>query len=395
MDDACEDAATAAAAAVARGGRAPDRVLVTVAGDFLSPSLLAALDRGAGMVDCLNALGCTHVCFGNHEADLPLAATETRAREFGGVWLNSNLPGFPGAAPLPPPAERDGGAAAAAAADALVLDAEPAAFTTRPFDVVDLGDGARVALLGLLLDAPGALGGASKKAGGGAAFRGVPVEPPRESAAAVARYLRGSGGSGGGRGGGVSAIVALTHQSLEDDLALAADDELNALGLVCVLGGHEHDVIAERAATGARGARGGCRVLKAGSDATHATVVDLTITPPPRGGGGDGARVSVAHAFVQVTSLDADAALAARVEGHLECVAQLREEVVVDLSPLAPPPSGSSGAPPPQRHRSARPLLSSEGARRRETSMGQARRRRRRVVALAFRRARPPRGRLT
>ena len=45
-------------------------VIVTLSGDFLAPSLLSALDQGAGMVQILNATGVTHVCFGNHESDV-------------------------------------------------------------------------------------------------------------------------------------------------------------------------------------------------------------------------------------------------------------------------------------------------------------------------------------
>ena len=44
---------------------------VTMGGDFLAPSLLSAIDGGAGMVRVMNEIGVTHVCFGNHEADVP------------------------------------------------------------------------------------------------------------------------------------------------------------------------------------------------------------------------------------------------------------------------------------------------------------------------------------
>ena len=46
------------------------------------------------MVDCLNAVGCTHVCFGNHECDVPHGALLERIAQFEGVWLNSNMPGI-------------------------------------------------------------------------------------------------------------------------------------------------------------------------------------------------------------------------------------------------------------------------------------------------------------
>ena len=80
------------------GAAPPSRVIVTICGDFLSPSLLSSLDRGRGMVDCLGGLaddGAVFACFGNHEADLPLAAVQRRVAEFAGCWLNTNMPEFP------------------------------------------------------------------------------------------------------------------------------------------------------------------------------------------------------------------------------------------------------------------------------------------------------------
>jgi 2',3'-cyclic-nucleotide 2'-phosphodiesterase (5'-nucleotidase family) len=50
----------------------PDKVLVILAGDFLAPSLLSSLDKGRGIVDCMNECGITHVCLGNHETDVPM-----------------------------------------------------------------------------------------------------------------------------------------------------------------------------------------------------------------------------------------------------------------------------------------------------------------------------------
>lgn len=53
--------------------RPADRLLVTLAGDFIAPSILSSLDKGAGMIDCLNAIPITHVMFGNHEDDVGMA----------------------------------------------------------------------------------------------------------------------------------------------------------------------------------------------------------------------------------------------------------------------------------------------------------------------------------
>ena len=73
--------------------RAGGTVITTLAGDFLSPSVLSSLDRGRGMVQVLNAVGVDYACFGNHEADVGLKALRKRIGEFSATLINSNVPG--------------------------------------------------------------------------------------------------------------------------------------------------------------------------------------------------------------------------------------------------------------------------------------------------------------
>ena len=73
--------------------RREGRVITTLAGDFLSPSVLSSLDRGRGMVQVLNAVGVDYACFGNHEADVGLKALRKRIGEFSATLINSNVPG--------------------------------------------------------------------------------------------------------------------------------------------------------------------------------------------------------------------------------------------------------------------------------------------------------------
>jgi hypothetical protein len=103
--------------------RAGGTVITTLAGDFLSPSVLSSLDRGRGMVQVLNAVGVDYACFGNHEADVGLKALRKRLGEFDATLINSNVPG--------------------------AVDGAPATA------VVDLPGGKRVGLLGLLTSEPG------------------------------------------------------------------------------------------------------------------------------------------------------------------------------------------------------------------------------------------------
>ena len=191
------------------------RVITTLAGDFLSPSVLSSLDRGRGMVQVLNTVGIEFACLGNHEADVGLKALRKRLSEFDAQLINSNVPG--------------------------AVDGAPATA------VVELPGGKRVGLLGLLTSEPGVF----RKD----VFRGLEIADVLSTAKTLSAELRADG---------VAAVVALTHQSIDADL------ELSRAGCVdLVVGGHEHEPFLEGEA---------CRVVKTGQDAVRAAVIDLDVS---------------------------------------------------------------------------------------------------------------------
>ena len=72
----------------------PSADVVCLAGDFLSPSPLSALDGGKGMVATLRALGLTHVSLGNHEADLKLPKLRKRLAALQETMASSDAASF-------------------------------------------------------------------------------------------------------------------------------------------------------------------------------------------------------------------------------------------------------------------------------------------------------------
>lgn len=73
-------------------------------GDFLAPSLLSSLDKGIGMVDCLNHCNLDFCCIGNHENDVGIRQLQERIKQSKFTWVNSNmqsLPLLPDQRPLP------------------------------------------------------------------------------------------------------------------------------------------------------------------------------------------------------------------------------------------------------------------------------------------------------
>lgn len=194
-----------------------DRWLLVLAGDFIAPSVLSSLDGGRRMVAALNALGVTHVVFGNHEDDVPTPELAARVREFQGVWLGSNVRGFPASL------SRD--------------------------DVVEVG-GLRVGLVGVVMNDPAVYRRPP--------FGGATLEDPNETVQREARRLLASG---------CHTVIAITHQWLRDDRRLA---EAGVVPLI--LGGHEHDPHLERTAT--------CALTKSGMDAVTAAVCTVTLAHP-------------------------------------------------------------------------------------------------------------------
>lgn len=258
-----------------------DCMLVTLAGDFVAPSMLSSLDKGRGMVDALNTIGVTHVCFGNHEDDIPLEELQQRVRELSGVWLNSNIMGFE--PPLP--------------AYDLVAVAAPG------------GRSVRVGLLGVVMH-----NGSEYRR---PPFGGGTIEPANQTVERIADYLLSHHAC--------SVVIPLTHQDIELDRELlqALPSHL-AAALPLLIGGHEHRVYLEQVA--------GIHLIKAGSDAEHAAVVELAWpAQPPAAGAVDAPQVTVT--LRNVKDYPEDEALRARVNARLQAVRELEAATLLLLPP--------------------------------------------------------------
>jgi 2',3'-cyclic-nucleotide 2'-phosphodiesterase (5'-nucleotidase family) len=271
-----------------------DLFLSTLAGDFVGPSMLSSLDSGRGMVDCLNAIPITHVCFGNHEDDIPLAQLRLRIAEFRGTWLDSNVRGVEPALP---------------AHQILEVKAEGKRTV-------------KVGLVGVVMSDP-------------TVYRGKPfgqreIAPANETVLREAELLV--------KEGGCAIVLPLTHQTIDEDRALAK--VALASRIPVIIGGHEHTVFIEEIEH--------AFVVKAAADAVHAVILDLRWPEQAPASGPDLPLVTVR--IDDVARYEEDASLRARVDAHMVAVHELEAATLRRLS------SGES--------------LSSVGTRSRQTSMG-------------------------
>lgn len=201
-------------------------LMVTLGGDFLSPSAIGTARvngeplAGRQMVDVLNAVGLQWATLGNHEFDVSEAAFRQRMTEARFKVVVSN-----------------------------VTDAEGRPFpNTVATAIVPFRAGGRtirIGLLGIAIDA-------TRKPW-------VRYLPAIDSARAAAASLKGK----------ADAIVALTHVAIATDAAIAAA----VPGIDLILGGHEHENWIIR-----RGERF-TPIVKADANARSVAVVSLAFGP--------------------------------------------------------------------------------------------------------------------
>lgn len=180
----------------------PNTYLV-IAGDFLSPSVYNSLQfsgkaiRGRQMVEALNTAGLDIAMFGNHEFDIREAELQDRINESNFQWISTNS--FHKTKTGTEPFTKAGQAPFPATSVMDVTDAD--------------GTRAKIGIFAVTLP--------FNKADY------VSYTDPLQAAKEAYNRLKDS----------VDAVVAITHQSMEEDERLAREIP----GLTVIIGGHEHD----------------------------------------------------------------------------------------------------------------------------------------------------------
>jgi 2',3'-cyclic-nucleotide 2'-phosphodiesterase (5'-nucleotidase family) len=213
--------------------RNPNTFLV-MAGDFLSPSVYNSLQyegkriRGRQMVEAMNSAGTDLAIFGNHEFDISETELQDRINESNFQWISSNA--FH---------KQENNIAPFAKTSAGDQPPFPKTYIMQVTDKD--GTKARIGFIGITLPF------------NKAAY--VNYTDPLATAKELYNSLKDS----------VDAIVALTHQLIDDDMRLARE----LPGLALILGGHEHDMRFEKV--------GDVYITKAHANAKSAYVVELDI----------------------------------------------------------------------------------------------------------------------
>ncbi|MFZ1451320.1 MAG: bifunctional metallophosphatase/5'-nucleotidase [Ferruginibacter sp.] len=180
--------------------------IMVMAGDFLSPSVYNSLKfegnriRGKQMVDAMNVAGVDLAVFGNHEFDIPEADVQSRINESKFFWVSSNtfqkkgneiLPFVKNSLPVPQPFPK-----------AIIRT-----MTDKDGTTVKIG------FIGLTLP-----------------FNKAPFVSYTDVFESAQKYYDQIKDS-------CDAVIAITHQAMDDDIKLARQIP----GLALIIGGHEHE----------------------------------------------------------------------------------------------------------------------------------------------------------
>ena len=204
-------------AAVVRAQRTQHSdVLVTFAGDAISPSLMSAIDKGAHMIDLLNQIGLTAMAIGNHEYDFGPDVAKQRFSEATFPILGANN------------IDTDGEIVDGAVASIMV---DAGRFKVGIFGITTLGTAVK--------SSPG----------------GVTFNPVLDVAAAQAAALRAAG---------AHLVIALAHTDIAEDDALLRQGAVDLL-----LGGDDHRLRLDY--------DGRVLFAESGQQADWVTVIDLTL----------------------------------------------------------------------------------------------------------------------
>ena len=217
MEESGGQGGVARLAAVINAERAMhDNVIVTFAGDAISPSLMSGFDKGAHMIELLNQLGLTAMAIGNHEYDFGPAVAMQRIAEANFPMLGANNIDSDGEI-------IDG------AQDSILVDVGPY----------------QVGIFGLTT-----LGTAVKSSPGSVTFRDVEQVAAEQSAAL--------------REAGADLVIALAHTDTSEDRALLQQGAMDLL-----LSGDDHQLRVDFS--------GDVLFAESGEQADWVTVIDLTL----------------------------------------------------------------------------------------------------------------------
>jgi len=242
-------------------------------GDFLAPYLLSSLDFGKGMVDTLNDCPIDYVIWGNHEHDLPHRHVCERAKQYKGIWINTNMQSH---------------------------EAMPQQVDQSILECVNAdGHARRVGFISMLSAQPGLYRPN--------AFGGAKIEDPWETAKAYRAKLYDTDK--------VDLVIPLCHLYEPQDEVTCRDFDFPL-----VISGHDHHTV-DRVINGSR-------LVKAGSDAHKCAIIDVTwLDPSSPGAMPDKIDVEI----VSVKDWAKDEVLQGKVDGYLSVLSGLKHTQLVPI----------------------------------------------------------------
>lgn len=205
----------------------PDATVISMlTGDFLSPYLLSTVDNGNGMMNALGKMNLDYLTWGNHEADVDHDIVCNHVKNFPGKFINSNM-----------------------------LDHEVMEYQ-QEYDVIklcsrDQKQQRKVGLCAVLSNDPDLYSHFPEPG----AFGGAHITDPWEALTKYKKILENEEGC--------DVVIPLQHLYVPDDHRTCREFDFPL-----ILSGHDHHRVDEVVE--------GTRLIKAGMNAVHAAVVEMS-----------------------------------------------------------------------------------------------------------------------
>jgi 2',3'-cyclic-nucleotide 2'-phosphodiesterase (5'-nucleotidase family) len=263
------------------------KVISMLTGDFLSPYLLSSIDNGAGMMNALAKTPIDYLTWGNHEADIDHSVVCEHVKNFPGTWINTNM-----------------------------QDHEAMKYQT-PFEIIEVtspdGEHTRkIGLIAVLSDDPNLY----KQFGAPGAFGGATITDPWEILREYKAMLESPPYN-------CDLIIPLQHLYVPDDTITCRDFDFPV-----ILSGHDHHRVDE--------VIHGTRLLKPGSDASQATLLDICWQQS------DAVKPKIVARFVKMADWEPDPELKEECDRAYDVLLPLRNTELASIDSKFEPLSSSN-----------------------------------------------------
>lgn len=265
-----------------RSSQEGGKVVSLLSGDFLAPYLLSSIDRGNGMMQCINETPIDYLTWGNHEADIPHKDVCRHMKNYKGTMINSNMQSH----------------------ESMKYG------NSVPYEIIEVTspDGKHTRKIGLIanLSNDPKLYSHFKEP----AFGGAKIEDPWETLAKYHKILE--------EEHGCDLVIPIEHMYLPENTKTC-----NEFDFPLIISGHDHHRVDQ--------VINGTRIVKAGMDGVYAAVMEIVWDTDKSGA------PTIRNNFVKTSQFEPDPVLKEKADAAYDVLLPLRNTMLMGIPPAFRP----------------------------------------------------------